>query len=91
MKDREAISNHAKEMWMQESTRAAKLADSLAQSEKKIDELEKNLSELSQMYNESCQELRQLKHLFNHRTDATSPSKRGMNMTPTPNNKSSGG
>lgn len=50
LRDRENISAHAKEMWMAESTRAAKLAESLERAEYKIQDLEKNLSELSITY-----------------------------------------
>lgn len=50
LRDRENICIHAKEMWMMESSRAAKLGESLERAEKKINELEKNLSELSLMY-----------------------------------------
>ncbi|CAD7922493.1 unnamed protein product [Amoebophrya sp. A120] len=64
LRERENISTHAKEMWLAESSRAAKLGESLERAEKKINELEKNLSQLSIMYNEASQELRQLKHIF---------------------------
>ena len=49
LKDRENISMHAKEMWMAESSRAARLAGSLEQAESKITELEQQLGDLSQM------------------------------------------
>eukprot|EP00392_Amoebophrya_sp_AT5.2_P012625 g12732.t1 len=64
LRERENISSHAKEMWLAESSRAAKLGESLERAERKINELEKNLSSLSLMYNEASQELRQLRHLF---------------------------
>ncbi|CAD7956502.1 unnamed protein product [Amoebophrya sp. A25] len=74
LRDRENISAHAKEMWLAESSRAAKLGETLERAEKRINELEKNLSQLSLMYNDASQELRQLKHIFgNTNKDVASP------------------
>eukprot|EP00397_Hematodinium_sp_SG-2012_P030712 GEMP01032549.1.p1 GENE.GEMP01032549.1~~GEMP01032549.1.p1 ORF type:complete len:508 (+),score=65.07 GEMP01032549.1:405-1928(+) len=64
LKDREHLSQHAKDMWMKESGRATKLADALEEAETKTKDLENRLKELSEMYNGASQEVRQLKHWF---------------------------
>jgi len=64
LKDREHLSQHAKEMWMKESGRASKLAEALEDAENKARSLENKLKDLSEMYNEASQEVRQLKHWF---------------------------
>lgn len=64
LKDREHLSQHAREMWMKETERASQLTERLEEADQKNKDLEKKLKELSEMYNEASQEVRQLKHWF---------------------------
>jgi len=64
LKDRDQLLAHAKEMWMKESARASKLADSLTRAEETLADQEKRLVEVSERYNEAQLEVRQLRHLL---------------------------
>merc|ERR1740133_838920 len=65
LKDREQLLVHAKEMWMKESGRASKLADALTSAEDRLADQERRLQEVSDRYNETQSEVRQLRHLLN--------------------------
>lgn len=64
LKDREQLLVHAKEMWMKESGRATKLADALTSAEDRLADQERRLQEVSDRYNETQSEVRQLRHLL---------------------------
>lgn len=64
LKDRDGLLEHAKAMWMKESTRATKLAEALTSAENRFADQETRLVEVTDRYNEALQEVRQLRHLF---------------------------
>eukprot|EP00916_Digyalum_oweni_P024711 GHVL01040858.1.p1 GENE.GHVL01040858.1~~GHVL01040858.1.p1 ORF type:complete len:646 (+),score=107.32 GHVL01040858.1:243-2180(+) len=69
---------HAKEMWMLESSRAARLGEQLAVSQQRIADLEKNMISLKEDYQSASKEIRQLKLLFNQQ-DGFIPSQPNLN------------